>query len=56
MFDVALICLSCVEIERAHPDYPKALEAESDEVKKGNTNFEGIGYPIPNLANDPVDW
>lgn len=56
MFDVALICLPCVELERTHPDYPRACDAESDALKKGDTNFKGIGYPNSNLANDPVDW
>jgi len=45
MFDVALICMECLTFERNHPDYPRAKSAEEEEVKRGNLNFEGIGYP-----------
>ena len=56
MFDVSLICETCLELERKHPDYPKARDAELEEVKRGNRNFKGIGYPHTELGNDPADW
>ena len=56
MFDVSLICMTCHEAETQHVDYNKARDAEIKEVKKGNRNFEGIGYPYRDIANDPVDW
>lgn len=45
MFDDACICLACKDAERKHPDYRKAADAELAEVRKGNMNFAGIGYP-----------
>ena len=56
MFDVSLICMTCHEAEMLHPDYNKARDAEIKELKKGNRNFEGVGYPCTDIANDPVDW
>lgn len=44
MFNTDEICLDCKKEERKHPDYQKAVEAESNEVKNGNLNFEGIGF------------
>ena len=44
-FNTQNICLECEKIERNHPDYPKAKEAEMEAVKAGNYNFEGIGLP-----------
>ena len=45
MFNEDVLCMNCKEQERNHPDYRKAQEAELAEVKKGNFNFAGIGYP-----------
>ncbi len=45
MFNVENICMTCKEEERRHPDYEKARVAEAKEVKKGNYNFKGIGFP-----------
>lgn len=42
MFNTDCICLSCKEKEKARKDYKKAVQAELDEVKKGNTNYKGI--------------
>ena len=44
MFDVSLICPSCAESEKNHPDYDQARLAEEAAVKKGNLNFPGIGF------------
>ena len=44
MFNTDVICIPCKEAERKHPDYKKAVEADIAEIRKGNFNFEGIGY------------
>jgi hypothetical protein len=36
--------MKCKEIERTHPKYEEACDRENAEVKKGNYNFEGIGW------------
>jgi hypothetical protein len=56
MFDNTLICMLCHSAERLHPDYARAERAEREELKRGNRNFKGIGYPTAELGNDPVDW
>lgn len=42
MFNTDCICMDCLEKEKKDKDYKKALEAEREEVKKGNYNFKGI--------------
>ena len=44
-FNLDKLCNECCELERKHPDYEKALQAERSEVMAGNYNFEGIGLP-----------
>lgn len=44
MFNTDCLCMACKEKERQHPDYKKAQEADISEIKKGNYNFEGIGF------------
>lgn len=44
MFNTDIICMSCKDAERNHPDYEKAVKADIVQIKKGNYNFEGIGY------------
>ena len=44
MFDVALVCTSCLNSEKNHPNYIKACKAEEEAVKSGNMNFKGIGF------------
>ena len=43
-FNTDVLCPACIEEERNHPDYPKAAEAELAAVKRGDTNFPGIGW------------
>lgn len=45
IFNTQVICPHCLEKERNHPLYRKALETERAECLKGNLNFEGIGLP-----------
>ena len=44
-FNTEECCLSCIEKEQQHPEFPKAKEAEREAVKAGNMNFPGIGLP-----------
>lgn len=44
MFNEDVICMVCKEAETKHPNYEKACKADLEEIKKGNYNFEGIGY------------
>jgi hypothetical protein len=45
IFNEQVICLECKETEKKHPKYDSAVQAEYEQVKKGNYNFEGIGLP-----------
>jgi hypothetical protein len=37
--------MDCIEKERKRSDYKAAVEADHAEIRKGNYNFKGIGYP-----------
>jgi len=41
-FDTSCICMRCSEMEKADAEYQKAVEADIEEIRKGNFNFEGI--------------
>jgi len=45
IFNEDEICFDCLSLEEKHPDYQKAKDAESAEVRKGNLKFPGIGKP-----------
>lgn len=47
-FNTDTLCMECIAEERQHPDYPKAVDAELEQIKNGNRNYEGIGYPRKN--------
>jgi hypothetical protein len=51
MFNTQMICLKCKEQEIKHDMYEFARKVESDQVKGGNYNYEGIGLP-----NDLKDY
>lgn len=42
MYNEDCICLSCKDKEIKQSDYKEAVEAEHEEIKKGNYNFKGI--------------
>ena len=42
MFSTDCICMVCSEKEKVDKDYDKALEADREEIMKGNYNFKGI--------------
>ena len=44
-FNTQMICTSCDTKERKHPDYDQAVRIETEQVLKGNLNYEGIGLP-----------
>ena len=43
-FNTDSLCFDCLEAERQHPDYQKAVDAELAATRSGNHNFEGIGW------------
>lgn len=45
MYNTDCLCMDCIEAERKRPDYKTAVEADHEEIRKGNYNFKGIGYP-----------
>ena len=47
-FNREFICMPCRRKEEQHPDIELAKAAEINEVRKGNYNYEGIGYPGEN--------
>lgn len=44
MYNKDCICMACYEKEKQRPDYNEAVETDHAEIKRGNYNFEGIGY------------
>ena len=40
-----MICTSCEHKERSHPQFERAVRIETEQVLKGNLNYEGIGLP-----------
>lgn len=46
MFNEDVICMSCKEAETKKTEYKAAQEAEIAQVRRGNYNYSGIGYPV----------
>jgi len=42
MFNEQCICISCKEKETKDPEYNKAVEADHEEIRKGNFKYKGI--------------
>lgn len=42
MFSEDVLCMSCKDKETKDPEYKKAVEADYEEIKKGNFNYKGI--------------
>jgi len=40
-----MICTACDAKERKHPLFERAMRIETEQVLKGNLNYEGIGLP-----------
>ena len=47
-FNTDALCHECLEEERQHPDYQKAVDAELAALRSGNRNFAGLGWPGKN--------
>jgi reverse gyrase len=44
MYNKDIICDNCKDEEMKRDDYKEACDADHEQIKKGNYNFEGIGY------------
>jgi hypothetical protein len=44
MFNEQMICIDCKKLETEDPRYKEAERAELEAIKRGNFNFEGIGW------------
>jgi len=44
-FNTDTICVPCEKLEKAHPNYLEAQEAELTACKRGDYNYPGIGKP-----------
>ncbi|MBU3810673.1 MAG: gamma-glutamylcyclotransferase [Candidatus Niameybacter stercoravium] len=42
MFNTDCICLKCKDKEQLDPQYNKALQADREQIQKGNYNYKGI--------------
>ncbi len=42
MFNTDCICMECSKKEKQDKDYEKAVQADHEEIKKGNYNYKGI--------------
>lgn len=42
MFNTDCICIACSKSEKQDEDYERAVNADHEEIKKGNYNFKGI--------------
>ena len=42
MFNEQCICTSCKEKETKDPEYTRAVEADHEEIRKGNFNYKGF--------------
>jgi len=45
MFNTDMCCMDCIDKEKKHPEYKRAVKLELDALIKGNYNFPGIGLP-----------
>ncbi len=46
MFNTQMICTDkCMDAEKAHPDYKRAVDTENAACLRGDYNFPGIGLP-----------
>ena len=41
VFNEDVICMNCKKEEKNDPEYGAAVEAENEEIRKGNTNYKG---------------
>ena len=41
-FSQEVICMGCKDKEKQDPDYKRAVDADIEQIKQGNYNYEGI--------------
>jgi ribosomal protein L37E len=51
-FNTDLICMDCADKETKHPKFQEAKDRENEEVRKGNLNYEGIGFEAESFDAD----
>lgn len=44
MYNEDVICMDCKDKEMQRENYSKAVQAVREEERKGNRNFQGIGF------------
>lgn len=44
-FDMAPICLACVEVEKGHPYFEEAVRQEDCALRRGESTYAGVGLP-----------
>lgn len=54
-FNTDSLCRDCGARERAHPKFKEAHDRETEECRKGNYNFPGIGLPDDLKPNQRKD-
>ena len=51
-FNEDMCCPVCIETEKGHSDYGRAVRVENLAVRNGNYNFEGVGLPIDLVVSE----
>ena len=51
-FNTDLLCMDCADKETKHPKFQEAKDRENEEVRKGNLNYEGIGFDAESFSAD----
>jgi hypothetical protein len=54
-FNTDIICMDCADKETKHPKFQEAKDRENEEVRKGNLNYEGIGFDAENIRLRPIE-
>ena len=55
MFNKECLCESCIEVEKARPDYAAARKADQEHIASGELNFPGIGHGTAVKATEVSD-
>ena len=51
-FNEDMCCPNCIEVEKQHSEYAKAVRVENLAVRNGQTDFKGIGLPIDLVVSE----
>jgi len=52
LFNTEMCCNRCIQLERAHPKFRQARDAELEAISRGDYNFQGIGLPPSLVVED----